>query len=115
MSGSRVWKPATMREIVASMKKGTPPSRTCPAVPFTCAVTASEALRDAARIMRPCAASWRPSAVAWSGRRPRRNSGSPTRASSIERDRLTAGWVSPRSAAPSDTPPESITAASCIR
>ena len=41
--------------------------------------------------------------------------GSPTRASSIDSDRLTADCVIPSMAAPSETPPASRTAASCIR
>ena len=62
--------------------------------------TSCEAFRDAASIACPWSASARPSGVGWSGRRPLRKSGSPSRFSSIERVRDTAGWVSPIRAAP---------------
>ena len=42
-----------MRLIMASMKNGTPPTRTTPVVPLMNPRTASEALRDAAMMVRP--------------------------------------------------------------
>ena len=92
------------------MKKGTPPTRTTAFVPFTKPCDRIRCLGEAVMIVRPCAASWKPSGVACSGRRPLRKSGSPTRASSMADDRLTAGWVRPSKAAPSETPPASSTA-----
>ena len=45
ISGSWFWNSPIIRLIIASMKKGTPPTRTTPLVPFMKPCTASEALR----------------------------------------------------------------------
>src|SRR5205085_1493453 len=82
-----------------------PPAETRPDWPIRKLSTSCDALRDAASIAWPWSASARPRGVGCSGRRPLRNSGSPSRFSSIDRVRDTAGWVRPIKAAPSVTPP----------